>query len=316
MSGQLMMSYDMRGGTVNTNHHAHTQQYASMTKSLLSRCQQSEMCNAGPTVQFEEAALDFGLLQVGNQAVQQLTVRNTSQYQSAWWTLREVSQQSTQPDSASSALKVDAQRAQYGMPAALQVKEQQLLQQLQDGQQTAISPVSLVNKTASTSQTSVEDGQQAATPPVSLVHNTASTSQPGIEEITELMSAVQQDSSTAGTPQDSAAAAMSTSTDQLSHVSSIADDAAASLGAVSEAGFVQGDCNPFLTGVEGRYGDQSGPRLQLESQCGRLKPGASATVQVTLQALDMSCMRICDMSTSASTVHRSGKFASIEGSLM
>ena len=265
-------------------------------------------------MQFEEAALDFGLLQVGNQAVQQLTVRNTSQYQSVWWTLHEVSQQSKQPDSGSSALKVEAQRAQHGMPAALQLKEQQLLQQLQDGQQTATPSVSLVNKTASTSQTRIEDGQQMAIPPV---HKTASTSQPSIDENTELMSAVQPNSSTAGPPQDSAAAAMSSSTDQLLHgASSIADGAAASVAAVTGAGPVQGDGNPFLTNVEGRDGDQSGPRLQLGSQCGRLEPGASATVQVTLQDLDMSCMRTCDMSTSASTVLSSGRFASVEGSLM
>lgn len=74
-------------------------------------------------------------MQTGSQAIQQLTIRNTSQYHLAWWTLQEVPQRAQQADATTPALTFEPQRAQHGLPAALQSKEQQLMQHLQEGQQ-------------------------------------------------------------------------------------------------------------------------------------------------------------------------------------
>ncbi|KAL0048861.1 hypothetical protein WJX82_001204 [Trebouxia sp. C0006] len=89
---------------------------------------------AGPRVEFEDPGLLFGLVQLGTQVCQQITIRNPSSYSSASWTLRELPQHSSstpstdsasteQPSSSSSTvdavnLKDGAQRAQQGVTDA------------------------------------------------------------------------------------------------------------------------------------------------------------------------------------------------------
>ncbi len=108
-------------------------------------------------MEFEDPGLIFGLVQLGTQVSQQITIRNPSRYSPASWTLRELPQHSSstsstdlasaeQPSSSSSTvgevnLNGGAQHAQQGgeakplgMPAVLQEKGEQLLEQLHDQQ--------------------------------------------------------------------------------------------------------------------------------------------------------------------------------------
>ena len=119
---------------------------------------------AGPAVLFEDPGLAFGLVQLGRQVSQQITIRNPSQHSSASWALHVLPQhaghseasnlnwaaQQTQhanpavSGSLPETAAFEAQRAQQAqpdaaagsMPAALRAKEQQLMQQLQQAEMT------------------------------------------------------------------------------------------------------------------------------------------------------------------------------------
>ena len=83
----------------------------------------------------------FGLVQLENQLSQTITVHNTSHFSFATWTLHALSQ----PPSSSGIIssnytaqhgKQATETANQGMPAVLEAKQQQLLQQLQEAQVT------------------------------------------------------------------------------------------------------------------------------------------------------------------------------------
>lgn len=227
----------------------------------------SRSCSCvGPSVRFEAARLDFGLLQVGSQTTQWVTVCNTSQYHPAWWTLQQVPQHAQQASSASTEFKFEAQHAQHGMPAALQLKEQQLVQQLHEGQVSSDAhPTKLRTQDGSTDAEASRDEQDAVA--ASAVQGRTNTADAANPELTA-----------PGADQPG-----------VSPIST-ADVAAVSEGAAAEAAAEAGHSNPFVAGVEGREQNRSGPKLELVSECGKLEPGASATVQVCCALHAALCM--------------------------
>ena len=94
---------------------------------------------AGPAVQFTDPGIALGLVQLGHQLTQTVTIHNTSRFLPATWTLHALPQHvsssssgAAEPDSTAQHAKQAAETASQGVPAVLQAKEQQLLQQLQD----------------------------------------------------------------------------------------------------------------------------------------------------------------------------------------
>lgn len=92
--------------------------------------------HAGPAVQFADPDVALGLVQLGNQVTQTITIRNTSLFSAATWTLHALPQQASSSSASSSNTAAQhaqqaADTASQGMPAVLQAK-QQLLQQLQE----------------------------------------------------------------------------------------------------------------------------------------------------------------------------------------
>ena len=92
-------------------------------------------------MQFIDPGIALGLVQLGNQLTQTITVHNTSLFSPATWTLHALPQQVSSSSSGAAESDSAAQHAQQaqaaetakqGVPAVLQAKEQQLLQQLQD----------------------------------------------------------------------------------------------------------------------------------------------------------------------------------------
>ena len=187
-------------------------------------------CCAGPAVQFADPGAAFGLVQLGKQLSQTVTIQNTSQHSSAAWTLcvlplnassagvpssntaaQQAQHASSQansalsrsgsPDSSTSAQhaqqaaidsNADAQQAQQdaldptasaqqaaadssagaqhaqqaayqGLPAALQAKEQQLLQQLHDAH--VADPQSTLTEADDSSSTSAAEAPTLALNP-------------------------------------------------------------------------------------------------------------------------------------------------------
>lgn len=253
-----------------------------------------ERCYAGPSVQFQEACLDFGLLQVGSQTSQQLTLQNTSQYQSAWWSLRETPKRAQQAGVDSSAdkppFKFGAQQAQHGMPAALQAKEQELLQQLQvaeaapDSTSAGLSAAAMGNATAGlegsvpAAQHEAGMSDQAAAASAAIG---AAASQTAVQQGTSLQPEV-----------GSSHSAASDFANQISAGDNELQDAAHeqepqyssehSPSPVQSEQQLQSENNPFLEGEQDAAEVLQGPRLLLSAQCGRLAPGATVTVEVGL----------------------------------
>jgi len=227
-------------------------------------------------VEFKDPGLIFGLVQLGTQVSQQITIRNHSSYSSASWTLRELPQRSTstsrtdsasaeQPSSSSSTvdevnLKDGAQRAQHGgeakplgVPAALQDKAEQLLEQLleqlHDQQSSVLTAAPEAAAEASDQGQSAESGQLVA--PV----QTSKAAQ----------QAVQTDAA-------SGAVTDASGNCQLSVVGSIAgEDVEANQGKLS---------NPFEVAAGTGEEEGGGMRVQLQPEWGLLAPGASTTIQV------------------------------------
>lgn len=207
---------------------------------------------AGPSVQFGEACLDFGLLQVGSQSVQQLTIYNTSQHHHAWWTLQQAPQHAQQ---ASTDFVFEAQHTQHGMPAALQLKKEEVMQQLQDSQTAAETDVTIVDN-----QADVADDVAKA--------DTANA----------LAALALQPASSIADDRGAIAAAEPYLGTGLLQQGSVSTADSTAVAAEARHDLEQG--NPFLDKGNSDDGKQAGPRLQLMSDCGRLDPGASATVQV------------------------------------
>lgn len=90
-------------------------------------------CHAGPEVQFADPGVALGLVQLGHQMTQIITIHNTSQFSPATWTLHALPQQAS--SSSASSSNSAAQHAQQGaeryqgMPAVLEAKQEQQLQE-------------------------------------------------------------------------------------------------------------------------------------------------------------------------------------------
>ncbi len=231
-------------------------------------------------MEFEDAGLMFGLVQLGTQVSRQITIRNPSSYTSASWTLRELPQQSSsasstypapteQPSSSSSTvdevnLNGGAQRAQQGgeakplgVPAALQEKGEQLLEQLHDQQSSVLTGAPAAAAEASPQMQSAESGQLTA--PV------------------QTFEAAQQ---AAHLGAASGAVANASGSSQLSVVGFIAgDEVEANQGMLS---------NLFQVAAAGEEeGGGLRVQLQLQPEWGLLAPGASTTIQVKSDLLQM-----------------------------
>ena len=236
-------------------------------------------------MEFEDPGLIFGLVRLGTQVSQQITIRNPSRYSPASWTLHELSQHSSstsstelasaeQPSSSRNAigevnLNNGAQRAQQGgeanslgMPAALQEKGEQLLKQLHDQQSSVLTSTSEAAAEASDQGQSADSGQMAAPEQTS-------------------------DAAKQAAHIDAASGAVTDASgdSQLSVVASIAgDEVEANQGMLS---------NPFevAAGTGGEEG--GGVRMQLQPECGLLAPGASTTIQVKSDSLQMQLQGLC-----------------------
>jgi len=232
-------------------------------------------------VEFEDPGLIFGLVQLGTQVSQQITIRNPSRYSPASWTLRELPQHSSstsstelaaaeQPSSSSSTvdeahLNGGAQRAQQGgeakplgVPALLQEKGQQLLEQLR-GQQSILSEATPEAAAEASHQTQSADLGQLTAP-------------------VQTSEAAQQSAHP-----DAASGAVTDASGncQLSVVGPMAgDEVEANQGGLS---------NPFE--VAAATGEEEGVgvrvRVQLQPEWGLLAPGASTTIQVKSNLLQM-----------------------------
>ena len=111
-------------------------------------------CGAGPTVQFADPGVAFGLVQLGKQVTQTVTIQNTSRYSSATWTLHALPQQASSAGASDSCYAAQlaqqaVETAYQGIPGALQAKQQQLLQQLQEAHVTAQSAASEADESTS-----------------------------------------------------------------------------------------------------------------------------------------------------------------------
>ena len=236
-------------------------------------------------MQFEEPGLSFGLLQLGRQVSQQVTLRNTSQYSSAAWTLSEVpsTAQHTQHSTAAvtglpftppgslentagvgyptPGAQQDNQATAVGLPAVLQQQAQQLLQQLQDSQ----------------------DGvQEAAARASSRPHtpagsdSMASQQQPGPDTETDHRNASEDTTGEAAVQDTSLEAADGVadeeSPDRLS--------SAAGGGSDADKG---GQNNPFEGPGVAEEEESSVAGMRVEPEWGVLAPGASVTIQVIRQ---------------------------------
>lgn len=222
-------------------------------------------------MEFEDAGLIFGLVQLGTQVSQQITIRNPSSYSPASWTLRELPQHSNstsstdsasveQPSSSSSTadeenLNDGAQRAQQegeakplGVPAALQEKGEQLLEQLHDQQIVVLTATPEAAAEASDQRQSADSGQTAAP-----VQTPEAAQQPAHLDAA------------------SGAVTDASGNSQLSVVGFIAGGKVeANQGGVS---------NPFEAAAAGEE-EGGAVRVQLQPEWGLLAPGASTTIQV------------------------------------
>ena len=223
----------------------------------------------------------FGLVQLGTQVSQQITIHNPSQHSSASWTLRELPQAGSSAADASCIspkqpgtsgivegegdLNNAAQQAQQGaeftscgVPAALQQKGEQLLQQLQQGQDSAHAA-----DAHAPDQTQLADSalqQQLLLP--------SSIEQP-LTPKAESQSAAQQ---YAGA--DAASDTANTASSSLTLPSA----GIAAAGGVSLSDRVES--NPF-EGVEATREEEAGlAGIRLDAELGLLAPGASTTIQV------------------------------------
>ena len=216
-------------------------------------------------MEFEDPGLIFGLVQLGTQVSQQITIRNPSRYSPASWTLRELPQHSSstsstdlasaeQPSSSSSTvgevnLNGGAQHAQQGgeakplgMPAVLQEKGEQLLEQLHDQQSSVSEATPEAAAEASHQMQSADSGQMAAS---------VQTSE-AAQQAADLGAA-------------SASVVRPTAANEID----------ANQGGVS---------NPFEVVAATGEEEGSGVRvqLQLQPEWGLLAPGASTTIQVNI----------------------------------
>jgi len=233
-------------------------------------------------VKFEDPGLIFGLVQLGTQGCQQITIRNPSRYSSASWTLRELPQHSSststtdlasaeQPSSSSNAVdEVDlnggAQRAQQGgevmpvgVPAVLQEKGEQLLEQLHNQQSSVLTATPEAAAAEASHQMQSADSEQMMAP--------VQTSE-AAQQAVHLDAASGADADASGNsqlPVVRPTAAVEVDTNQ---------------GGVS---------NPFE--VVAATGEEEGGvvrvQLQLQPEWGLLAPGASTTIQVTSDLLQM-----------------------------
>lgn len=97
-------------------------------------------------------------MQLGNHLTRTITIQNTSRSSSATWTLHALPQQvsssssgAAKSDNAAQHAQQAAETANQGVPAVLQAKEQQLLQQLQDAAVTNQGAASEADESSSTS---------------------------------------------------------------------------------------------------------------------------------------------------------------------
>ena len=219
-------------------------------------------------MEFEEPGLIFGLVQLGTHVSQQITIRNPSRYSPASWTLRELPQHSSstsstdlesaeQPSSSSSTvgevnLNGGAQHAQQGgkakllgVPAALQEKGEQLLEQLRD-QQSSVSEATPEAAAKASHQLQSADSGQVAAP--------------------------EQTSEAAQQAADSGAASFGFADASVVRPTA-ANGMDANQGGVS---------NPFEVAAATGEEEGSRVRVQLQPEWGTLAPGASTTIQVNI----------------------------------
>ena len=247
----------------------------------------------GAKAEFQDAGLNFGLVQYGSQVTQQVTIQNSSLYAPAAWSLRELQPSGShkQPADLNSTaqhaqhgaeagttdpadLNSTAQRAQQGdaaqpagVPAALQLQAEQLLQQLHEG----ADAVQEAGAEAADSAASSPSSSQAA-----VVPNLTQQSQSSDAQTTNANAAV-------GSLE---AQQVSVSESQLTDKSTegVSGDEQSSW---SQDESAQGRAsNPF----EGSEEEQEAIRLQFGEEWGVLEPGASRAIQVCIS-------RPCKMQT-------------------
>ena len=230
----------------------------------------------GPRVEFEDPGLIFGLVQLGTQVSQQITIHNPSQYSSASWTLQELPQPGSsaastsvtapkQPNTLGSTggegnLNPDAQQAQQGTEVnsrgvltALRQKSEQLVQQLQQGQDAT--------QAADAGASHQKQLADSALGPQLLLPDT------------EQLPAPEAQSQSAAQHNAGADTANTTSSRLTPSSAGLAAVGAMSLG---ESGL----SNPF-EGVEAVRREEAGLiRIELGAEMGLLAPGASTTIQV------------------------------------
>lgn len=232
---------------------------------------------SGPRVEFEDPGLIFGLVQLGTRVSQQITIHNPSQYSSASWTLRELPQPGSsaagasvtapkQPNTLGSTegdgnLNPDAHQAQqgteitsHGVPTALQQKGEQLVQQIQQGQDAT--------KAADAEEShQMQLADSASMPQLLLPSDTEQSPTPEA--------------------QSQSAAEQNAGADTANTTSSRLTPSSAGVAAVGEVSLGEsGVSNPF-EGMEAIRREDAGLiRIGLGAELGLLAPGASTTIQV------------------------------------
>lgn len=236
---------------------------------------------SGPRVEFEDPGLIFGLVQLGTQVSQQITIHNPSQYSSASWTLRELPQPGSsaagasvtapkQPSTLGSTggdgnLNPDAQQAHQGtevnsrgVPTALQQKGEQLVQQLQQGQDDTQAA-----DAAASHQMQLADS--TSMPQLLLPSDTEHSPTPEAQ----FQSAAEQN------------AGADAASDTADTASSSLTPSSAGLAAVGEVILNESGVSNMFEGVEAIRREEAGLiRIELGAELGLLAPGASTTIQV------------------------------------